>query len=179
MRIFDNAIYLVECTITAVCFADDPPEICNAGWSVQAQLDGGDVGAGVAWQEIANGTSIGNKWITLLPFNISVLALRTVVTASAAPAKLRKLSAHMCSRANATKTCATQQDFAANGVGPTPLVGVSIGGCCSACERAPQCALFVHLPGGEGQQAQRCTLFNASSVGGKTVVGAVTGSPPR
>ena len=141
---------------------------------MQARLNGS---AG-EWQEIANGTAIGNKWITLLPFNLSVVAVRAVVTASAAPPKLRTLSAHVCSRASTTGTCATQQDFAANGVGPRQLAGVSISGCCAACEKAPSCALFVHLPA-ENKRKQTCTLFNAASVGGKMVVGAVSGSPPR
>jgi hypothetical protein len=131
------------------------------------------------WQEIANGTSIGNKWITLLPVNISVVALRTVVTASAAAPTLRALSAHMCSRASVSKTCATQQNFEANGVGrQAELQGASISRCCTACEEEPGCALFVHMPPTNGKQ-QMCTLFNASSVGGQRVVGAVSGSPPR
>ena len=146
------------------------------GWSVEAQLAGDS--EGVEWQEVANGTSIGNKWITLLPVNISVVALRAVVMASAAPPKLRTLSAHMCPRANIANTCTTQQNFAANGVGPRArFQGISIGGCCTACEKEPGCALFVHMPPTQLQQ-QTCTLFNASSVGGKTVAGAVSGSPP-
>jgi alpha-L-fucosidase len=65
-------------------------------WEVHAQaLRGG------AWSKIANGTSMGNKWIKLLDENITVCGLKTVVTATASggTAKLRALSGHRCARA--------------------------------------------------------------------------------
>jgi hypothetical protein len=127
------------------------------------------------WVELANGTSIGNKWISLLPTNVSVVALRTVVTASAAPPKLRSLSAHLCSRAPPDTQCNIQADFAANGVGPMLLPGKTARQCCGACSAAPGCALFVYRPSGRAS----CTLYNASSVGGQRINGAISGSPPR
>ena len=83
------------------------------------------------WTVIANGTSIGNKWITLLAENVTgVTALKATVTRSLGPpgaAKLRSLSAHLCSRAGkASKTCSLRQNWAANGVAPTVLKGKNV-----------------------------------------------------
>jgi len=144
------------------------------GWSVQAQMSGS-----AAWTVIANGTSIGNKWITLLPLNYTVTALKAVITASAAPpAKLRSVSGHLCPRSGKTKQCSIRKDWLANGVGGKAAKGnLELGQCCAACMAQKGCAFFTLQSGGM-PGIGKCTLFTASSAGGKTVKGAYTGSPP-
>jgi hypothetical protein len=53
------------------------------GGGDDAGVDVDDAAAAGAWTRIANGTSMGNKWIKLLDTNLTVSALRTVVTATA------------------------------------------------------------------------------------------------
>ena len=146
------------------------------GWNISVQL-----GSSADWTTVASGSSMGNKWITLLPGNLSgVTALKAMVTASAAPkgalAKIRSLSAHLCSRAGTQgKACTLRQNWAADGISPTVLHGKNVAECCAACTASKSCALFVVTIA----NAATCTLYDATGVGGKAIPGAVTGSPPR
>ena len=142
---------------------------------MQAQIPGS-----AAWTAIANGTSIGNKWITLLPVNYTVTALKAVVTAAAASsAKLRSVAGHLCPRSGRSKQCTLRKDWLANGVGGKVQAegGVELGACCAACTAAKGCAFFTLLPSAR-PGVGKCTLFTASSAGGHAVTGAYTGSPP-
>lgn len=138
---------------------------------------------GGEWSRIANGTSIGNKWIKLLDQNISVTALRTVVTATSAGtmAKLRSLSAHRCSRATTYAQCTLKHNFAAGGAGNhTQLLGdaKTIDECCDACNSDHTCRLFVALPQPiDGHTCMLYTAFNTSA--DQVVSGAISGSPQR
>eukprot|EP01052_Picozoa_sp_SAG31_P002940 SAG31_NODE_107_length_24865_cov_17.973593_9_plen_344_part_00 len=148
------------------------------GWSVQAQLASDDaLGKDAEWVVLVNGTAVGNKWISLLPINYSVSALRAEVTAShpGSTPKLRSVSGHLCPRAGkSAQQCKVQENFAANGVGPTVLHGKTVGECCAACAAKKGCAVAVFME----TNVPTCTLYTASSVGGKTIQGAVTLSPP-
>jgi alpha-L-fucosidase len=107
-------------------------------WQVDAQLSPPSVGGAGTWTKIANGTSMGNKWITLLPRNITVSSIRTVVTATApgATARVRSTSAHLCPRSIPSSKCSVRQDWVADGVGnstvsmTTPYI---VAGCCCCC----------------------------------------------
>lgn len=159
-------------TIDRVVLREDQTEGQSIrGWSVQAQL-----APSANWVVLVNGTSIGNKWISLLEANYTVTALRAQVTASAAGStpKLRTISGHLCPRASKQAQCKVQHNFAANGVGPTVLHGKTMNGCCAACTAKKGCALAVLMPG----NVQSCTLYTASGAGGKAIQGAVTLSPP-
>lgn len=147
------------------------------GWAVEAKL-----AANSEWTRIANGTSMGNKWITLLEKNLTVTAVRTVVTAAAAgaTARVRSTSAHLCSRSTPSAKCSVRQDWVADGVGnSTNRNGdaKTIAECCAACTALKGCALFVAEP--NTIDGHSCVLWSATGVGGKVVKGAVTGSPPR
>ena len=144
-------------------------------WIVEAQQAGSP-----AWTTIAKGQSVGNKWIELLAGNLTVTSLKATVTASAAPkgaaAKIRSLSAHLCTRGGgSSKACSLRQNWVANGLLPTVQRGKDVAECCAACSARKSCALFVVTP----SNVPTCTLYDATSVGGKEVQGAVTGSPPR
>ena len=60
-------------------------------WEVQGEVGG-------KWTVLANGSSVGNKWITLLESNVTVTALKATVTASApgGTGKIRATSGHLC-----------------------------------------------------------------------------------
>eukprot|EP01052_Picozoa_sp_SAG31_P022992 SAG31_NODE_1861_length_7044_cov_169.866379_1_plen_569_part_00 len=153
-------------------------------WEVQAQLSphSSKVVSSMAWTRIANGTSMGNKWIVLLEKNLTVSAIRTVATTTApgTTARIRSTSAHLCSRAKANETCNIRQDWAADGVGnSTNRNGdaKTIAECCDSCTKTKGCALFVAKPNpidGHG-----CILWSATGVGGQVIKGAVTGTPQR
>ena len=87
-------------------------------WDVEAQLPSSGQGQS-SWTRIANGTSMGNKWIVLLEKNLTVSAIRAVATATApgTAARIRSTSAHLCSRAIPNATCSLRQDWVADGVG--------------------------------------------------------------
>ena len=87
-------------------------------WDVEAQLPSSGQGQS-SWTRIANGTSMGNKWIVLLEKNLTVSAIRAVATATApgTVARIRSTSAHLCSRAIPNATCSLRQDWVADGVG--------------------------------------------------------------
>ena len=146
------------------------------GSSVSRSAGGG------GWTRIANGTSLGNKWIVLLEKNLTVSAIRTVATATVpgTVARIRSTSAHLCSRATPNATCSLRQDWVADGVGnSTNRNGdaKSIAECCDACTKLKSCALFVAAP--NAIDGHGCVLWSATGVGGKVVKGAVTGSPRR
>jgi len=145
-------------------------------WVVEAQM----LSSHGNWTQIANGTSMGNKWITLLDKNLTVSAIRTVATGTfeGAKARIRSTSAHRCSRSIPSGKCNLRQDWAADGVGnSTNRNGdaKTIAECCEACSKMTGCALFVATP--NAIDGHGCILWSATGVGGKTVKGAVTGSP--
>jgi len=158
-------------TIDRVVVREDQTEgQAIRGWSVLAQLSSGS-----DWTWLVNGTSIGNKWIHLLDANVTVTALKAVVTASASTTPvLKSVSGHLCSRASTNSQCSIRENWESVGVqlgSTTP--GASLGQCCDACKKTPQCALFV-------LHANRdCELMSAQGPGGKTVQGAISGSPPE
>ena len=147
------------------------------GWSVQAQLASDD---SAKWVVLANGSFVGNKWITLLSNNYTVTALRAMVTASAtnsAP-KLRSVSGHLCARSDKSTHCKVQQNFAGNGVGGTVAwAGHAAGECCAACKAKKGCAFALLMPAKSGS-FPTCTVHTASYAGDKMIQGAVTLSPP-
>jgi len=148
------------------------------GWSVRAQLPGS-----VAWQEIANGTSMGNKWIVLLEKNLTVTALKTVVTktASGGTAVLRSTSAHLCSRASSGARCRLRRGLAAGGAGTQiNMLGdaKTLDECCDACSAEKACVLFVAKT--QPIDGHTCMLYSATnSSADKAVAGAVSGTPQR
>ena len=153
-------------------------------WEVQAQLSSSNDSDSVqtAWTQIANGTSMGNKWIALLEKNLSVSAIRTVATATApgTAARIRSTSAHLCPRATPNATCNIRQDWVADGVGnSTNRNGdaKTIAECCDACTKMKECALFVAKP--NAIDGHGCVLWSATGVGGQVIKGAVTGTPQR
>eukprot|EP01043_Picozoa_sp_COSAG02_P023761 COSAG02_NODE_1277_length_13502_cov_14.551593_14_plen_554_part_00 len=150
-------------------------------WEVQAQLShDSNSSKANAWTRIANGTSMGNKWIVLLQRNLTVSAIRTVATGTAlgTTARIRSTSAHLCSRAKSNASCSIRQDWAADGVGnSTNRNGdaKTIAECCDACTKTKGCALFVAKP--NAIDGHGCVLWSATGVGGQVIKGAVTGSP--
>ena len=127
---------------------------------------------------------MGNKWIKLLDQNVTVTALKTVVTAtfpSGSVAKLRSLSAHRCSRATTYAQCTLKENFAAGGAGAsTQLLGdaKTIDECCDACSSDHTCQLFVAFP--QPIDGHTCMLYTALNASADQVVkGAISGSPQR
>ena len=126
---------------------------------------------------------MGNKWIKLLDKNITVTALKTVVTATSTgtAAKLRSLSAHRCSRATTYAQCTLKHNFAAGGAGNhTQLLGdaKTIDECCDACNSDQTCRLFVALP--QPIDGHTCMLYTAFNTSADQVInGAISGSPKR
>jgi hypothetical protein len=101
------------------------------GWEVRGETTNG------TWRVLANGSSVGNKWITLLPNNVTVTALKAVVTASApgAQGKIRSTSGHLCTRAPKGVGCTLRQNWQGDGVGKSTKYewSKSASECCTAC----------------------------------------------
>ena len=171
-------------TIDRVVVREDQTEgeVISA-WVVEAQMVADSTPPGVtgAWTRIANGTSMGNKWITLLDTNLTVSAVRSRATATfeGGQARIRSTSAHLCSRSTPSAKCNLRQDWVADGVGnSTNRDGdaKTIAQCCAACSKLKGCALFVATP--NSIDGHSCVLWSRTGAGhGKVVKGAVTGSP--
>jgi hypothetical protein len=145
------------------------------GWEIQGEMSNNGT-----WRVLATGTSVGNKWITLLPSNVSVTAIKSTVTASANPASpgtIRSTSGHFCTRAPKGAACTLRQNFQGDGVGKSSKYewSRSVSECCAACTAVKSCAIFVFRPG----RVNTCTLWEATGGNGKAVNGVVTGSPNR
>ena len=150
------------------------------GWEIRGETANG------TWRVLANGSSVGNKWITLLSNNITVTALKAVVTASApgSQGKIRSTSGHLCTRAPKGAGCTLRHNFQGDGVGKSTKYewSKSVSECCAACTAVESCAIFVFTPGhvnSRGQQVNTCTVWEATGGHGKVVSGVVTGSPNR
>jgi hypothetical protein len=152
------------------------------GWEIHGETASG------AWTVLANGSSVGNKWITLLPTNVTVAAIKAVVTASASPlhpGKIRSVSGHLCTRAPKAGSCTLRENFQGDGVGTSTKYewSRSVAECCAACTAVKSCAIFVFKPGAvnpkSGTRVNTCTMWEATGGRGKTVSGVVTGSPNR
>ena len=150
------------------------------GWEIHGETTNG------TWRVLANGSSVGNKWITLLSNNITVTALKAVVTASApgSQGKIRSTSGHLCTRAPKGAGCTLRHNFQGDGVGKSTKYewSKSVSECCAGCTAVESCAIFVFTPGhvnSRGQQVNTCTLWEATGGHGKVASGVVTGSPNR
>ena len=152
------------------------------GWEILGETAKG------TWNVLANGSSVGNKWITLLPTNVSVFSLKAVVTASASPrsqGKIRSTSGHLCTRAPKGAACTVRDNFQGDGVGKSTTYewSRSVAECCAACTAVKSCAIFVFKLGAvnpkSGTRVNTCTLWEATGGNGKAVNGVVTGSPNR
>jgi hypothetical protein len=101
---------------------------------------------------------------------------KRLIVFAGATGKIRSTSGHMCSRATKNAACTLRQNYKGDGVGiPTKLTGKTVPECCAACAAHKGCAVFVFLPG----NVPTCTLYPATGSNGKTVTGAVTGTPQR